>query len=579
MSYMQQDRVPSVALPNSRIRLLRYALIMVGILLVGRLFYVQIVRHDYYQALALDEHVKKFQIPATRGTISFQDGSGGTVPVVLNEKRFLIYADPKYISRPEETAQKMIGILGGDERELTQKLSSKTSRYVVLAKKLPKDQAERIAKLDLDGIGQKEVSVRTYPQGVMAAQVLGFVNDEGLGQYGIEGYLNDELAGKSGLQKAVTDIRGIPLANNDNVLKSPVQGKDVVLTLDIGMQRIAEEKLQIGVDRTRALRGSVVIMDARNGEVKAMANYPSYNPAEYGKVGDQSLFINASTTYDWEPGSVMKPLLVGTAFNEKAASPTTTYFDNGYVKVEDRTITNAINYGAQTTTVANVLERSLNTGAVQVLKFLGGGEINEKARTTWYTYLTEHFRFGAVTGIEQAGESSGYVGGPDEGFGLTVRYANMAFGQGLTVTPIQLAAAYAAAVNGGTYYAPHLVKEKDAQPKVVRNEVLTEQASAALRGVLQSTLQINNKPAIRTGYNLGAKSGTAQVAGPNGTYKSDAYNGAYAGYIGGDMPNYVMVVRLDEPKTPGFASFEASKTWAEISNKVLDSTLIAPITR
>lgn len=576
MPYQKTDHSVPVAMPGGRMLLLRYALVLLGLLLVARLFYIQIIRHEYYQAQALGEHVKKYEIPATRGTISFQDGSGGTVPVVLNEKRFLIYADPKYIKDASGTAAKLISILGGDERQLVKNLQSESSRYVVLAKKIPKEQAERIEKLELDGIGQKEVSERTYPQGIMAAQVLGFVNDDGQGQYGIEGYMNDELAGHAGLQKAVTDVRGIPLASSDNVLKVPDQGDDLSLTLDIGMQRIAEERLKAGVERTNALRGSVVILDAHSGAVRAMANYPSYNPAEYSKVSDQSMYINGAIAYAWEPGSVMKPLLVGSALNEHAVTPQTSYFDAGYVRVDDRTITNAINFGAQTMTVANVLEKSLNTGAVQVLKYLGGGEINDKARLTWFRYLTEHYRFGQKTGIEQPGEASGYVGGPDEGDGLTVRYANMAFGQGMTVTPVQLAAAYVAAVNGGTYYAPHLIQAKNNASKVLQNDVLSAQASETLRGILKSTLQINNKPAVRSGYDLGAKSGTAQVAGPGGAYKANAFNGAYVGYIGGDTPDLVMVVRLDEPKTPGFASAEASKTWAEISNKLLDSVLIKP---
>lgn len=217
--------------PFNRIAVLRYVLIVLGAILVVRLFYVQIVQHDYYSAQAMSEHVKKFSIPAERGTISFQEGSDGVLPVVLNEERYLVYADPQFIKDPTETAHRLVGVLGGDVGQLEAKLKTTGSRYVILAKKLPKDQVARIQELELLGIGQKRVSVRTYPQGLIAAQVLGFVNDDGQGQYGIEGYLNDQLSGVAGQQKAITDVRGVPLANNDNILKTAKNGTDLELTL------------------------------------------------------------------------------------------------------------------------------------------------------------------------------------------------------------------------------------------------------------------------------------------------------------------------------------------------------------
>lgn len=579
MSYQTRQPEKPKRLLLNRVVVLRSLLIVVGVVLIGRLFYVQIIRHDYYKAQALQEHVKKFAIPPKRGTISFQDSNGGAVPVVLNESRYLVYADPQYVKDPAATADKLVGILGGDKKQLEEKLQTPNTRYVILAKLVPKDRSARIEKLDLHGIGQKEISVRTYPQGVIASQVLGFVNDDGQGQYGIEGYLNAQLTGTAGQQKAVTDVRGIPLANNDNVLKAAKDGANLVLTLDVAMQRIVEEKLKASVDRTQSLRGNAVVLDVRTGAVKAMANYPTYDPSQYRDVAGQEVFVNGTVSYAWEPGSVIKPLVVATAINEGKASPNTTYFDAGYTKIDDRTVTNAINFGAQTMSVTDVLSKSLNTGAVQVLRFIGGGQITNAARETYYKYLTGHYQFGKLTGIEQDGEETGYISSPNEGDGLNVRYANMSFGQGMTVTPLQLAAAYTALVNGGTYYKPYLVASENGQPTtptVVMQGVVSESTSSELRGMLKTTLEINNKPAMRSGYALGAKSGTAQVSNGSGSYKSDAYNGAYIGYIGGDSPEYVMVVRLDEPKTAGFASAQASKTWAEISNGILDTIPVRP---
>lgn len=582
MNYVKQRQNDSHR-SFDRISLLRFLLVGIGVLLIGRLFYIQIIRHEHYQAQALAEHTKKFEILAPRGIIRLSDGTG-SVPIVLNEQRYTIYADPKYVVDAQDAASKLVGLIGGDKDQIAKKLQTKDSRYVILAKKLTKDQADRVDALQLKGIGNKEISVRTYPQGTLASQLLGFVNDDGKGQYGLEGYLNDELGGKAGLQKAVTDVRGIPLAlSNDTILKQAVPGKDVTLTVDIGMQRIAEDALKSGIERTKSVRGSVVIMEANTGAIKAMANYPTYDPSQFDKITDIRIFTNNTVSGAWEPGSVMKPLLLGAAFTEGTANPDTTYYDPGFVQVDDRVIKNSVNWGAQTMSFHDVINKSLNTGAVYALKTLGGGDINEKARQTWYNYLTQHYFFGIDTGIEQSGEMAGVVSKPNEGDGLNVRYANMAFGQGVTVTPLQLTAAYAALVNGGTYYKPtliasHLVDGKTVvtKPEILKQNVVSSTASAQVRDLLEKSLEINNKQAVRAGYTLGAKSGTAQEADENGNYKSDAYNGAYSGFIGGDGVKYVMMVRLDEPKTSGFASGEAAKVWAEISNKIIDNFALKP---
>lgn len=569
-----------------RIVVFKILLIAIGIILIARLFYVQIIRHDHYTALALSEHMKKFEIPATRGIVKLQDGTSET-PVVLNEDRFDIYADPKFIDNADKTSDSLIGVLGGSKDDLKKKLSL-DSRYVVLAKKLTKDQAQRVKQLDLSGIDAKAISTRTYPQGSLASQVLGFVNDDNQGQYGIEQYFNKDLAGQPGAQKAITDIKGIPLAvNGDNILQPAKPGEDITLTIDIGMQRMVEDVLKSGVESRHAKKGSAIIMDINTGAIKAMANYPTYDPNQYNKVTDSSVFTNIATSGAWEPGSVMKPLLMGAAFTEGTLNPGSSYSDAGFVQIADRKISNSIPWGARTMTMQDIISKSLNTGAVYMLKSLGGGnDVNEKARTTWYKYLTEHYHFGQKSGVEIAGDADGVVIGPNDGDATDVRYANMAFGQGITVTPIQILAAYASLFNGGTFYKPTLVAstgsgsdKKVVAPKVLNTNVVSSQASAQVREITKVSLEANNPAAKRAGYNIGAKSGTAQIAGDNGSYQKDAYDGVYIGYIGGDTPQYIMLVRLDEPQTAasGFASTEASKVWDEISNKLIDNFAVKPI--
>ncbi|MCB9839614.1 penicillin-binding protein 2 [Candidatus Nomurabacteria bacterium] len=564
---------------NGRTNLIKFILIGLGFLLIGRLFYIQIIKHDYYQGQALAEHVKKYEIPAKRGLIYAMDGDK-KVPIVLNEDRYEIYADPRFVENKAEVAKKVSELTGLDKVDIEKKLNNEQSRYVILAKKVTADQKDKILSLKDEGVGAKEISIRNYPQGEFASQLLGFVNDDQQGQYGIEQSLNDVLAGKSGQLKAITDIRGVPLAvNNDNIQRQPQNGQNVNLTIDIGMQKITEDALAGAITRTRVAKASAVLIDADNGQVKAMANLPSFNPTDYQKVTDASLFSNLVVSGAWEPGSVMKPLILGAALNEGTLNPGSTYYDSMSVQVDDRTINNSYPWGARTYSVQDIITKSLNTGAVHILKSLGGGDISDKARQTYYKYLTDRYRFNEPTGVEQTGESAGKVIGPDEGYGLRVRYANMSFGQGLTVTPIQLASAYASLINGGKYYQPTLVESVENEvkkPTLLNSSVVSTTTSGEVKNILKTALETNNKAAVRPGYALGAKTGTAEIADGSGNYKTDAYNGVYVGFISGQNKTYVLLVRLDEPKSARFASSEAATTWTEISNKLLDTYSIKP---
>ncbi|MCA9350876.1 penicillin-binding protein 2, partial [Candidatus Saccharibacteria bacterium] len=502
------------------------------------------------------------------------------VPIVLNEDRYEIYADPRFVENKAEVAKKVSELTGLDKVDIEKKLNNEQSRYVILAKKVTADQKDKILSLKDEGVGAKEISIRNYPQGEFASQLLGFVNDDQQGQYGIEQSLNDVLAGKSGQLKAITDIRGVPLAvNNDNIQRQPQNGQNVNLTIDIGMQKITEDALAGAITRTRVAKASAVLIDADNGQVKAMANLPSFNPTDYQKVTDASLFSNLVVSGAWEPGSVMKPLILGAALNEGTLNPGSTYYDSMSVQVDDRTINNSYPWGARTYSVQDIITKSLNTGAVHILKSLGGGDISDKARQTYYKYLTDRYRFNEPTGVEQTGESAGKVIGPDEGYGLRVRYANMSFGQGLTVTPIQLASAYASLINGGKYYQPTLVESVENEvkkPTLLNSSVVSTTTSGEVKNILKTALETNNKAAVRPGYALGAKTGTAEIADGSGNYKTDAYNGVYVGFISGQNKTYVLLVRLDEPKSARFASSEAATTWTEISNKLLDTYSIKP---
>lgn len=572
-----------------RVRVWYGALLVVMAIFGIRLFYLQIIRHDYYKKTALSGQLKQYQITADRGVIEAHDGDS-VVPIVLNEKRYTLFADPKYIKDAEPVAAKIQKIIGGDQTDIEKKLKLKT-RYSILAKKLPKNQKDQLDKLELKGVGTREESIRTYPQGDLAAQLLGFVDDEGVGKYGLEQALNKELKGTPGQLKAITDARGVPLvANTDNIVTKPKAGDRVLLTVDVSMQRQLEDVLKSGLDAAKSKSGSALIMDPYTGAIKAMANYPTYNPAEFYKVENGETFNNAAVSSPLEVGSIMKPLTAAAALNKGVVNPNSSYYDPSFYKIGDAKITNIEeDGGAGTRTVADILEMSLNTGATWLLMQMGGGEVNKQARETWHDYMVNHYRFGQSTGIEQGYEAEGSVPDPNDGFGLNIQYANTSFGQGMTATPLQMGAALSAVINGGTYYKPFLVdkstdsagKSTTHKPQIVKSDVVSPQVSSEMqtlmKGVVDKNYRLygfNERP---TNYLVGGKTGTAEITKPGGGYYEDRFNGTFMGFVGGDKPEYVIVVRVNEPGIKGYAgSKAAAPIFTNLTNMLINNFNVSP---
>ena len=580
------DTTPvSESRPLVRIRIMYGVLLVICAIFVVRLFYLQIIRYDYYNKAALRGQLKEYEITATRGIIRAHDGNQ-TTPIVLNEMLYTLFADPKFIKNPERIAEDLQPIVGGEKSALAAKLQSPNTRYVVLAKRLSKDQKEKIAKLDYLGVGTRDEAHRTYPEGQLSSQLLGFVNDDGKGQYGIEEYLDARLKGTPGILKAITDARGVPLVTNkDNIVTDSMPGTEVTLTIDIGMQRRLEDILKGGLEYAKSGSGGALIMDPNSGAIKAMANYPSYDPSKIADVKDLSILGNPLVSSPLEVGSIMKALTASAALDAGAVTANSSFEGTGFVMVGDRKVTDILG-GSGTQTVESTLKYSLNTGAVWMLKQMGGGEINGKARNVWHGYMTKNFLLGSPTGIEQVGENGGTVPEPeDNGRGIAVTYANTAFGQGLTATPLQMAAAFSSVVNGGVYYQPHLVEQyvdsngntMPVKPNVRNPNTVSQATSDDMRSILERITRANNPGALRSGYSVGGKTGSAQIAAPGGGYYEDRYNGTYVGYIGGDKPQYVIIVRVNDPKIAGFAGAAATAPiFKDLSNMLVDNFGITP---
>jgi len=575
--------------PVRRIRIWYALLLILCAVFIIRLFYLQVIRHDYYQTAALTGQLKQYEIPAERGVIEAHNGSA-TVPIVLNETRYTLYADPVYVHDQRKAADEIARAIGGNANDYEEKLRTPETRYVVLAKKLDKSQSEKIDKLKLKGIGTRGIPYRTYPQGALAAQLLGFVNDEGEGKYGLEQFLGTRLKGRPGQLKAITDAEGVPLAaNRENVMTEPMSGERVVLTIDIGMQQQLEDMLKAGLDRAKSDSGGAVILEAKTGAVKAMANYPTYNPGEFSKVEDGNTFNNAVVSDPLEVGSIMKPLTAAAALDMGVVGKDTTYYDPSKYKVGDATVSNIEEDGGPGThSVRDILQLSLNTGATWLLMQMGGGEINQQARQRWYDYMTGHYHLGKPTGIEQGYESGGSIPDPVEGYGLNIQYANTAFGQGMTATPLQMAAALAAVVNGGTYYQPRLIDktitdkgEQQVAPKVIGTNAVKPEVSRTIKEMMEYTVAKNrvtygfkqDYPA----YSIGGKTGTAEVAKPEGGYYDDVFNGTFMGFVGGDDAQYVILVRVNKPKIGGYAgSKAAAPLFVDLTGMLINNFGVTP---
>ncbi len=579
--------------PVQRARVWYACLLIIFAAFVVRLFYLEIIHYDHYKSLALSDQVREYDVLPERGVISAQL-NGRTVPLVLNQALYTVFADPSIIKNVDKTATDVARVLGMDAATVRDELRVKKTRYVVLKKKVTAETNKKVLALKYPGIASQQVNYRVYPQGELAAQVLGFVNDEGEGKYGVEQALDTSLAGQKGRLKAITDVNGVPLAaNSDNLLIQPKSGDAVSLTLDMGMQAQVESIVKGAQEKFRSKVVSAVVLETNTGAVKAMANYPTFDPAKYQQVEDGTVFQNYSVASPIEPGSITKILTVAAAIDKGAISADTSYYDPGNWTIDGARVLNvAEGTGTGTQTIKSLLNLSLNTGATWTLMQLGGGKLNDQGRSALHGYFTDRYRLGKATGIEQGYEGIGFVPGPEnKDNGINITYANMSFGQAYSASALQMGSALSAIVNGGTYYQPRLIDEVTTadgkttklEPKVIDRAVVSAKTSSAMRGLLEY-VTVAHQTGFRymdfgDSYNVGGKTGTAQITDEKtGLYREDVFNGTFMGYVGGDMPQYTIVVYNIEPH--GYAGFAGAQTgqpvFADIAHMLINNYGVTP---
>lgn len=572
----------------SRVNVLSMILVFFMIVFVVRLFWLQVIKHDEYAMAAKSSQQRNFIIPAERGQIYMRDGTDAPVPVVLNQTVYNVVADPVTVdsNEIEDIIKELEDTAGGEVvNDFKTKIKNDKSRYEILAKNITRTQAERIKDKDFSGILLQKNSSRSYPEGQLGAHILGFVNNDGLGQYGIEGALNNELKGRDGILQTVTDIRDIPLAvGEDNIRVEPEQGGSVVLTVDRNIQSFTESALKDGVEKAGATEGGVVVMNPNNGQILAMADYPTYNPADYSRVENASVYMNSSTSLAYEPASVIKPFLIATAIDKGVINSESTYYNTDCIQVQDRSMCNALRGLGGTTTIQGILNNSLNVGTITVARRLGNGSsIDLGVRQTLYEYYHDKFGFGSETGIEVS-ESAGSLISPDNVDGNEVRYSTMTFGQGMLATTLQIASAYSSLINGGVYHNPSLVYgwQKDGAIETVSakssHKTVSAETSASIKQMLYTARGSSwmGKSDI-SGYLIGGKTGTAEEV-VDGLYTATETVGTYIGHGATETPEYVIIVRVAAPGK-GLnleGGLHASPIFTEISNQMVNYLKLSP---
>lgn len=571
---------------GSRERFLALAILVVIAIFIARLFYLQVIQHQHYVALAQREQQRQLDIPAARGQIYALDGELPT-PLVLNKTVYTVFADPSIIRNDQAVVALVDRFAKNNARpNIETLLANKKSRYAILATNVSREKAEKMKEQNLLGVGFTKGSQRVYPEERLAAQVLGFVNAENQGQYGIEGGLNDRLTGRDGLLKTVTDVRDVPLTVGNKSISQPAKdGDNLVLTIDRNIQAYAEQALAKQVKKNGAEKASVLVMDPRNSKVLAMANLPTFDPERYQKVQDAAAFQNDTISLPYEPGSDIKTLTAAIGIDKGVISPDSTFNNTDYIKVDDITVTNATKGQTGAITMQHAMNYSLNTGFVTIAQRLGNGNyITDQARNTMYDYFHNKFRLGSLTGIALQGEASGIVVSPKDVQGNAVRYSNMSFGQGFDATMLQVATAFCSLVNGGMYQNPSIVGgiiDADgryrAESTPTASRILKQSSADAVRDMVQKARGAFYAETDRKGYRIGGKTGTSQAI-VDGKYSDTETIATYLGF-GGEADGearYVIMVRMSGSGQNLQGNADAMPVFNDLSNWMIDYLKLQP---
>jgi cell division protein FtsI (penicillin-binding protein 3) len=547
---------------NRRIRLLLLLFVLVFGVTLARAVWLQGVRAASLSKLAEHQHREVVTIPADRGTIYDRTG----LQLAIGEQMTTVYADPRQVANPQAIAVAAHKLFGVDANALYPELTNKQSQFVYVQRFADPKAAATFLKYGFTGVGSYPEEKRIYPQGSVASQVIGYAGTDNQGLAGLEVEYNKTLAGRPGKQTVVRD----PFGRAIDVIggTSGHDGQAIVTTLDHVIQSNAESVLRQTVARWHARSAEAVVLDPRSGEVLALAQAPGYNANDANRV-PQVLQRNRSITDMYEPGSVFKLVTIGGALSDGIVTPRSTFRLPYSIHVADRVVHDAEYRPTETMSVAQILSHSSNVGAVTIAERLGAPRLLD-----WI----KRFGFGQKTGIDFPGESPGAVLPLDQWSGSTI--GNVPIGQGIDVTPIQLASAYAAVANNGVWIEPHLIERIGERPVAPANRrrVVSLRVDRELKSMLTGVVDehgATGTAAAIPGYTVAGKTGTAQVPGPHG-YTTGEYVASFVGMVPVDKPRLVVLVVVDEPQGNIYGGSVAAPAFEQIAKFDLQYLAVPP---
>jgi len=547
---------------NRRIRLLLAVFVLALAGTLARAVWLQGVRAQDLGAMARSQHRQTVTLAAPRGTIFDRTGA----QLAIGEERTTVFADPSQLAEPRRVAVAAERILGVDANELYPQLLDRHKHFVRIKRFADPKQAARLAKRGFAGVGFYAEEQRAYPQRTVASQVVGYAGDDNKGLSGIELAQDPSLAGTPGKQTLIRD----PVGRAIDVLSTTPErdGHDVFLTIDHRIQAQAEQVMKQTVAKWHAAAACAVVLDPLTGAVYALAQAPAYDANDANRV-PLALQRNRAVTDLYEPGSTFKLVTVAGALSEGLVTPSSQFTLPYSIHVADRVIHDAEDRPTETMTVAQILSRSSNVGAITLAEKLG-----PELLARWI----DRFGFGKPTGIDFPGETSGLVLPLAQWSGSTI--GNVPIGQGIAVTPIQMASVYAAVANGGLWVEPDVVERVVGRPrpKVSRRRIMTPRVSAQIQSMLADVVQEGGTgtAAAVPGYRVAGKTGTAQKPDSRGGYSSSKYVASFVGMVPASKPRLVVLVMVDEPRGQIFGGVIAAPAFAEIAKFDLQYLEIPP---
>ncbi len=542
-----------------RVLFLLLTILIGAVFLLGRLAYVQLWRNDFFQSKAVEQRLQKIPIEGPRGAIYDRNG----IPLAISVSSNTVYAIPVEVEDVAATAQQLASILGLEEQYLRERLSKRSS-VEWLQKKISDAQARKIIALDLSGVGVVPTSSRIYPYGSIAPQVLGFVGIDNQGLEGLELYYDRYLRGKPGAAVFERDAHGRALEEGVRGYLPGDKGDDLVLTLDFFVQRMAEEEVRRATSETGSRLGLIVITEPRTGEILANAIYPTFEIDNFSDYPVENR-RNVAVTDTYEPGSTFKAVTAAIALNEGVASLRSGFFDPGYIRVSGWTIRcwNRGGHGSQS--FAETMQNSCNPYYCKLAIDLGDQR--------FYDGLTS-FNLGYKMGVDFPGERAGTLRAPSANLPL-VTWANIGFGQGLTVTPLHLIAGFGAIANDGIFSVPHyvqeIVTEEGSFPPDIpgQRQIIGQEAANTTAYVLRTAIsEGTGKHAEIPGYQVAGKTGTAQLV-EHGRYSHSKMVTSFAAFAPYDDPEVAVLLVLWEPQGAFYGGVIATPVFARLGAKVL----------